>query len=248
MAGQLPTSSGSYYIHPAGKYQENGDTFSDFVNLVCQEAHNSGSSSQPSPDSGVRSPSKLPQFYSSSMLPPPPPAPMARPVAIIRSTGLNPAAQSPPQTGGAPNTPSEPPNRDDSKETGSPSPTPVCSTASDPSPSGGGRLTSSPFMSRSSSEHSFAHIHSQSQLFSYPSMSPVSSMSGGVMSPTGLLASPVTTPRTTPRTTPVPRWNPPFIALDENMDYNMMAGLLPTGATPDPADPPHIIAGPADGK
>lgn len=66
------------------------------------------------------------------------------------------------------------------------------------------------------------------------------------MSPTGLLASPVTTPRTTPRTTPVPRWNPPFIALDENMDYNMMAGLLPTGATPDPADPPHIIAGPAD--
>lgn len=30
---------------------------------------------------------KFPQYYPSSMLPPPPPAPMARPVAIIRSTG-----------------------------------------------------------------------------------------------------------------------------------------------------------------
>ncbi|XP_029826772.1 nuclear factor 1 B-type isoform X2 [Ixodes scapularis] len=247
MAGQLPAGSGSYYIHPAGKYQENGDTFSDFVNLVCQEAHNTGSSSQPSPDSGVRSPSKLAQFYSSSMLPPPPPAPMARPVAIIRSTGLSPAAQSPPQTSGAPSTPSsDPSNRDDPKDTDSPSPTPVCSTAGDPSPGGGSRSASSPFMPRSSSEHSFAHIHSQSQLFSYPSMSPVGGMGGGVMSPTGLLASPVTTPRTTPRTTPVPRWNPPFIALDENMDYNMMAGLLPGGATPDPSDSPHIITGPGD--
>ena len=30
---------------------------------------------------------KFSQYYPSSMLPPPPPAPMARPVAIIRSTG-----------------------------------------------------------------------------------------------------------------------------------------------------------------
>ncbi|KAI1289610.1 Nuclear factor 1 C-type [Halotydeus destructor] len=36
-----PTSAppvGGYYTLPPGKYQENGDTLSDFVNLVCQEA------------------------------------------------------------------------------------------------------------------------------------------------------------------------------------------------------------------
>lgn len=38
-------SSGPYYL-VTGKYQENGDTLSDFVNLVCQEAHNSSTSSQ----------------------------------------------------------------------------------------------------------------------------------------------------------------------------------------------------------
>ncbi|KAG8170512.1 hypothetical protein JTE90_022922, partial [Oedothorax gibbosus] len=39
-------SSGPYYIVTQGKYQENGDTLSDFVNLVCQEAQNSNTSSQ----------------------------------------------------------------------------------------------------------------------------------------------------------------------------------------------------------
>lgn len=42
---------------------------------------------QTSQDSEVQSPTKLPHFYSNPMLPPPPPAPMARPVAIIRTTG-----------------------------------------------------------------------------------------------------------------------------------------------------------------
>lgn len=39
--GMIPVTSvqGQYYpISTAAKYQENGDTFSDFVNLVCQEA------------------------------------------------------------------------------------------------------------------------------------------------------------------------------------------------------------------
>jgi len=71
---------------------------------------------------------------------------------------------------------------------------------------------------------------------------PVSAMSG-VISPTNLtmFTSPVTTPRTTPRTTPIPRWNTSatFIPLDENLDYGMMAGLMPS-TNPD-VDPPHII-------
>jgi hypothetical protein len=48
----------------------------------------------------------------------------------------------------------------------------------------------------------------------------------GVISPTNLslVTSPVTTPRTTPRSTPVPRWNVPFISLDE--DYNMITPLM----------------------
>ncbi|XP_023229678.1 uncharacterized protein LOC111629948 [Centruroides sculpturatus] len=65
----------------------------------------------------------------------------------------------------------------------------------------------------------------------------------GVISPTNLsmFTSPVTTPRSTPRTTPIPRWSGPFMTLDENIniDYNMMAGLIP-GTNPD-SDPPHII-------
>lgn len=75
-------------------------------------------------------------------------------------------------------------------------------------------------------------------------MSQVSAMSG-VISPTNLpltFTSPVTTPRTTPRTTPIPRWSTTsttFLPLDENLDYNMMAGLMQT-TNPD-VDQPHII-------
>ncbi|XP_077549394.1 nuclear factor I isoform X3 [Haemaphysalis longicornis] len=222
----------SYYLHPAGKYQENGDTFSDFVNLVCQEAHNTGPQVHASPDAAsVRgSPSKLPQFYSSSMLPPPPPAPMARPVAIIRSTGPSSQPQpqsSPPSVEGGARPDDGTPKEDSASPGGGCSGDPV-------------RSSSSPFLARSSAEHSFSHI--QGQLFSYPGAagggptlsSAVLSSAGG-----GLLASPrsVATARTTTTTSalPPPRWNPPFIALDENMDYQMMAGLLPpTGAPPPP--------------
>ena len=42
--GQI--SNASYYSLPPGKYQENGDTLSDFVNLVCQEAQNTGNGPQ----------------------------------------------------------------------------------------------------------------------------------------------------------------------------------------------------------
>lgn len=43
---------------------------------------------QSSPPGPPRSPNKMQQFYNSSMLPPPPPPPMARPVPIIRLTGI----------------------------------------------------------------------------------------------------------------------------------------------------------------
>lgn len=40
------SSNNAYYSLPPGKYQENGDTLSDFVNLVCQEAQNNGNGQQ----------------------------------------------------------------------------------------------------------------------------------------------------------------------------------------------------------
>uniref|UniRef100_L7LTB9 Nuclear factor 1 n=1 Tax=Rhipicephalus pulchellus TaxID=72859 RepID=L7LTB9_RHIPC len=241
--GGPPLGGPSYYLHPAGKYQENGDTFSDFVNLVCQEAHNSGT--QASPDAGVRgSPSKLPQFYSSSMLPPPPPAPMARPVAIIRSTGPSNQPQpqsSPPSVEGA-----RPEDSGPKEDTASPGG--ACSVGGDSVVTATVRTSSSPFLARSTSEHSFGHIHSQGQLFSYPGAAGGgATLSSTVLSSPGaggLLASP-RSGRTTTTPTPLPpRWNPPFIALDENMDYQMMAGLLPPAGAQAPPDnslmgPPH---------
>ncbi|XP_049846314.1 nuclear factor 1 X-type isoform X20 [Schistocerca gregaria] len=212
--------------HSPTKYPENGhDTLSDFVTFVCQEAENTqqGSQSQPGPS---RSPSKLSQYYPSSMLPPPPPPPMARPVAIIRSTGelTVTSASSPPSSG-------TPPIAEGSPRDGrtpvqgnalSPSP-PVSSAAVDVVPTSR-TVVSSPFSV--SREYAFTHIHTQpGQLFSYSSISPVSAMSG-VISPTNLsmFSSPVTTPRTTPRSTPIPRWNTPFISLEE--EYNMMTPLI----------------------
>ncbi|XP_075529314.1 nuclear factor I isoform X6 [Dermacentor variabilis] len=241
--GGPPLSGPSYYLHPAGKYQENGDTFSDFVNLVCQEAHNSGT--QASPDAGVRgSPSKLPQFYSSSMLPPPPPAPMARPVAIIRSAGPSNQPQpqsSPPSVEGA--RPEDGGPKEDSASPGG-----ACSVGSDSVVTATVRTSSSPFLARSTSEHTFGHIHSQGQLFSYPGAAGGgATLSSTVLSSPGaggLLASPRSARTTTTPTPLPPRWNPPFIALDENMDYQMMAGLLPPAGSQPPPDnslmgPPH---------
>nr|CAD7446291.1 unnamed protein product [Timema bartmani] len=210
--------------HSPTKYPENGhDTLSDFVTFVCQEAENSqqGTQSQPGPS---RSPSKISQYYPSSMLPPPPPPPMARPVAIIRSTGelTVTTANSPPAPGTPPMGDGSPRDSRGPNSALSPSP-PVSSATIEVVPTSRTVVTSPFSVSR---EYAFTHIHTQpGQLFSYPSISPVSAMSG-VISPTNLslFTSPVTTPRTTPRSTPIPRWNTPFISLDE--DYNMMTPLI----------------------
>ncbi|XP_076355757.1 nuclear factor 1 X-type-like isoform X5 [Tachypleus tridentatus] len=244
LGGLAPSSA--YFM--GQKYQENGDTLSDFVNLVCQETQSSsGPSPQSTADHESRSPSKL-HFYTSAMLPPPPPAPMARPVAIIRCTDLGSTTPSPPATSASrscvtpdPEAPGPSSTEDrDNRDQMSPPPTTsvveLSSNSEDSSPVNRS-VMSSPFTTLARPEHSFAHIHPQPQLFSYPSISPVS----GVISPTNFImfTSPVTTPRSTPRTTPVPRWNNSFIALDDNMDYNMITGLMP-GTNPE-ADPPHII-------
>ncbi|KAF8771031.1 Nuclear factor 1 C-type like protein [Argiope bruennichi] len=207
---------------------------------------------------------KILQTYSNPMLPPPPPAPMARPVAIIRSTGklaafseISGSAPSPPSNVNQPGPRNSSPVsetspvgnsvvRDSRKQLASPpAPSPVApggSNGLDGSQNNRGSM-SSPFASLPRPDNNFSHIHPQThqQLFSYTNISPVNAMSG-MISPTNLsmFTSPSTTPRTTPRTTPVPRWNAaPFITLDENLDYNMMAGLMPTNHTD--SDPPHII-------
>ncbi|XP_021922791.1 nuclear factor 1 A-type isoform X4 [Zootermopsis nevadensis] len=225
----------SHPQHSPTKYPENGhDTLSDFVHFVCQEAETQETQSQPGPS---RSPSKLSQYYPSTMLPPPPPPPMARPVAIIRSTGEltvttanSPPASSTPPMGGGEGSP-----RDSRGPNNALSPSPPVAVASSAAASSSSSVeviptsrtvVTSPFSV--SREYAFTHIHAQpGQLFSYPSISPVSAMSvSGVISPTNLslFTSPVTTPRTTPRSTPVPRWNAPFISLDE--DYNMITPLM----------------------
>ena len=72
------------------------------------------------------------------------------------------------------------------------------------------------------------------QVFTYPSLSPVTALSG-MISPTtlSLIASPVVTPRTTPRSTPIPRWTTGFMTLDEGMDYNSMMASFAAGSNPD---------------
>ncbi|XP_050402626.1 nuclear factor 1 X-type isoform X2 [Patella vulgata] len=203
------------------KYHQNesGDTFSDFVTLVCQEAQNAQNQASPSSPS-MKSPTKLPHFFAGMLPPPPPPPPnLARPVAIMRTSD----GQQPDQcTSPTPSSGSSSVNQGGNAST-SPG-TPPINRA----------VVSSPFSVLSRPEYAFSHIHPQGHqgsigVFTYPSISPVNAISG-MISPTtlSLIASPMATPRTTPRSTPVPRWTTPFIPLDENMDYNMLANIMPT--------------------
>ncbi|XP_013398075.1 nuclear factor 1 A-type isoform X2 [Lingula anatina] len=202
--------------------QQNSDTLTDFVNLVCQETHTAQNQANSSPPQApLKSPNKLPHFYTPGMLPPPPPPPVARPVAIRTADG-----QSSVQPGGGTSSTS-------TSTSLSTITTSFSGTSSTPNtPPISRSIMNSPFSFRP--EHAFAHIQPHpSQVFNYPSVSPVNAISG-VISPTtlSLIASPVVTPRTTPRSTPIPRWTTPFIGLDESIDYNMMAGLMP-GVNPD---------------
>ncbi|XP_076291328.1 nuclear factor I isoform X7 [Lasioglossum baleicum] len=231
--------------HPASagvvKYPENGhDTLSDFVTFVCQEAENTQQLPQAQlagPRTGMQ---KFSQYYPSSMLPPPPPAPMARPVAIIRSTGELTAASSnsPPTSSTSPTDPSELASSQEQQMAAAAAVGLVgsgCQSSVDPA----GRkspariLVTAPHTSR---EYTFAHFHSQpgQQIFTYPT---IGSMSG-VISPTNLslFSSPVsvTRPVATQRSVSnvPPRWNTaPFINLED--DYNMIAPII-TGTASEP--------------
>ncbi|XP_022185840.1 nuclear factor 1 C-type isoform X3 [Nilaparvata lugens] len=255
--------------HSPAKYPENGhDTLSDFVTFVCsQETENPQQGNQAGPS---RSPSKLATSYypsPSSMLPPPPPPPMARPVAIIRSTESVITYGLMPKDSTASNTylnrnpkgeltvsvtnPSPPPVSDTSPERVSPPSQPTQAEVLSHGPGRSGTVVSSPFAVSREYPVPFTHIHTQpGQLFSYPSISPVSAMSG-VISPTNLslFSSPVSvsSPRMSsrpgpPPSIPISRWTPPgpsgpptgptsgaFISLDE--DY-MMTPLI-SGTNPD---------------
>jgi hypothetical protein len=100
-------SSGSGVVGASSKYadQVNGhDTLSDFVTFVCQESDQGPQSSQ-SHRSGSPKSQSYPQY--NTMLPPPPLPPMARPVAIIRSSDLS-MVSSPPTSITPPTTMSSP--------------------------------------------------------------------------------------------------------------------------------------------
>lgn len=109
ISGSVITMSGGYCSVTPNKYQENGDTLSDFVNLVCQETQNPQGSTNGDQENQNNNPNKMNHHYynpmtSMSMLPPPPPAPMARPVPIIRTVQIE---QCSPDIGTS-NTPSPP--------------------------------------------------------------------------------------------------------------------------------------------
>ncbi|XP_022235739.1 nuclear factor 1 X-type-like isoform X3 [Limulus polyphemus] len=244
LGSSLP-ASGSYYLGSSlGKYQENGDTLSDFVNLVCQESQGGGH--QLNTDSGVRTPSKLPNFYNNPMFPPPPPGPKARPVTIVKITDLCSSTPSPPihtnagtRNGGTPgpNTPGTIITGRENREQAmsSPGATGHMLSSGHDMP-----LVSRPVISTSfgRTDHGFSPFHSQSQLLSYSNINPSGGMSGVINSTSiGMFTSSMTNSRSTSRATTASRWNPPFITLDENIDYNMMAGLL----TPSDGEHSHML-------
>ncbi|CAH1243575.1 NFIX [Branchiostoma lanceolatum] len=216
---------GGYYQHPL-RFHHNpeSNTLADFVQVVCnQEAQNQESYAHGTRETWVKLERSVPQvcknenkfnpskcspgpFIPATMLPPPPPPPMARPVALV--------------TSGAGSTTSATPSPTTSTSTSSAASAPgsTCPTT----PPGNRAIMTSPFAALGRPETGFIHPQAQHQLLTYPNISPVSMTA---LSPS-VLASPMTTPRTTPRSTPIPRWTAPLISLEENADYNMMAGMV----------------------
>ncbi|XP_034941530.1 nuclear factor 1 B-type-like isoform X4 [Chelonus insularis] len=254
-SSQTGSMSGLAYYqpeHPVSsgvvKYPENGhDTLSDFVTFVCQEAENTQQLPQAQLTGQRAGVQKFSQYYPSSMLPPPPPAPMARPVAIIRSTGELSAtgSGSPPTSSTSPTDPTDlnGTNQDQQMQVAAAAAAVVgvtganCQNTIDAGRKSPTRIFVTAPHSR---EYTFAHFHSQpgQQIFTYPT---ISSMSG-VISPTNLslFSSPVavTRPVATQRSVAnvPPRWNTAsFINLED--DYNMIAPIISST----PGEPPSSI-------
>ncbi|XP_049881808.1 nuclear factor 1 X-type isoform X2 [Pectinophora gossypiella] len=181
--------------HSGGKYDgaPGQDSLGDFVTFVCQEPPTDVQQLQV--HSLSRSPK--PAYFSSSMLPPPPLPPMARPVAIIRSTASE-------LVGGGGTSPSSPEVR---------------------SPPTSPRRRSPHYRADCPPISHFNHFHQPQQVFSYGSLGSVglgggggggAVLTGGGVSPPGGLG--LYAPRASTRAPP--RWNAPFPTLDD--EFNIM--------------------------
>ncbi|KAL0810194.1 hypothetical protein ABMA28_010979 [Loxostege sticticalis] len=198
--------------HSSSKYDGAPNDSLDFVTFVCQEP--SADVQQLQVHSLSRSPK--PAYFSSTMLPPPPLPPMARPVAIIRST----ASEMVGSGGGSPSSP----------EVRSPPASP---------------RRRSPHAYRTDCHppiSHFNHFHAQPQqvFASYGSLGGVGlggvgggvggvgagGAGGGGVSPPGGLG--LYAPRASTRAPP--RWNAPFTSLED--EFNIMTA--PTG-------PDHVV-------
>lgn len=188
-------------------------------------------------NSMTRSPK--PQYFPSAMLPPPPLPPMARPVAIIRSTGDVTMSNNSPPTSITPPVNEASPGNEVPELNASP---PLSPSSQDrrKSPSQRSIPTSSPYSPNR--DYAFNHFHPQPghvgstcgvinqtksdycvlQLFSYQSMGGIPGP-GGVISPTNLsmYSSNVGTSRNTSRSSAIPRWSTPLFTLDQE-DFSMM--------------------------
>ncbi|XP_048000436.1 nuclear factor 1 B-type isoform X7 [Leguminivora glycinivorella] len=206
-----PTASDALSSHhSSAKYDGTPqDSLGDFVTFVCQEP----TDVQQLQVHGL-SRSPKPAYFSSSMLPPAPLPPMARPVAIIRSTGNYTA-------------------REDYMALSS---LPASELSSPPSPE-----RSPPTSPRRRSPHyradcppisHYNHFSQPQQVFSYGPLSSVGlgggavCTGGGAVSPPGGLG--LYAPRAPPRA--AVRWNAPFPTLEE--EFNIMTA---------PAGPDHVV-------
>uniref|UniRef100_A0A1A9VWP5 CTF/NF-I domain-containing protein n=1 Tax=Glossina austeni TaxID=7395 RepID=A0A1A9VWP5_GLOAU len=187
----------------------------------------------------------------STMLPPPPLPPMARPVAIIRSTGDLTMVGSPPTQDSSNSTVTVCSSNNSSdlvvaSASTSPPPAPTQSPQShiidvarcktSPTSSAASavssvsaltRISAQPYSNTNSRDSYFNHFHTQTTpLLGYTSS--ISTMSG-VISPTNLslyssASAAGVSPAVTHRTTPRTRWNPPFLSMED--DFNMMSHTL----------------------
>ncbi|XP_071837618.1 nuclear factor 1 C-type-like isoform X2 [Apostichopus japonicus] len=199
----------SAFVQASSSHADAGP-LADFVQLVCHQDRLVRAGLELS---ATGSASKIAGFIPSTMLPPPPPPPVARPIAIATSIG---------QTGALSNSNQLQHNTVANISAVTTVPVSIQATTtsavSNPAPPTSNHPSSSPT--------SPAPPVSSSMILSYANGSPMS------FSPTSfpLFTSPVATPRNTPRSTPIPKWNVPLISLDESVDYQMMAGLLPSSA------------------
>ncbi|XP_017782274.1 PREDICTED: nuclear factor 1 X-type [Nicrophorus vespilloides] len=206
------------------KYPENGhDTLSDFVTFVCQETDNSSQNSQMQANLS-RSPKSQ---YFPSMLPPPPLPPMARPVAIIRSTNdvTMSGTHSPPVSITPPVSETSP--VDEVPEIIASPPLSPKNQERRNSPSQRNSIpTTSPYSPNR--DYAFNHFHGQTgHLYNYHM-----GMSGAI-SPTNLsLYTAGSNPNRGTRCSTMSRWNPQLFALDQE-DFNMISHPI-TGNNSEP--------------